>query len=351
MARESWRDSLSDPDHRGGGLFRRIFGQGDNPLTWALPLYRAWGITVAIHIGFVIYIVLVLLMSIPQGAAGVGYKAVFLLSLFGLVLLHEYGHCFACRRIGGEADHILMWPLGGLASCLPPHGWKPELITTLGGPAVNAALVLPLGLLVYALTGQLGTVVFNPFAVFATGGPISLIEAGSAFMFYAKVLVFQAYFSNWVLLAFNVLVPMYPMDGGRILRALLWRSTDEAKASDVSSTVGLIAAMILVIVGLVTGETILAAIGLLGGLVCWTEKQRRRMMGDDPILVASAAAAREQDTDKYEANESDRQREARIREEQEIDRILAKISERGMGSLTRKERRTLERVSRGADSQ
>jgi len=349
MARESWQDSLSDRDSGGGGLFRRIFGQGDNPLTWAIPLYRAWGITVAIHIGFVIYIVLALLTTIPEGAAGVGYKAVFLMCLFGLVLLHEYGHCVACRRVGGEADHILMWPLGGLASCLPPHGWKPELITTLGGPAVNAALVLPLGLLVYAATGELGAVIFNPFAVFSADGPISLISAGSAFAFYVKVLVFQAYFSNWVLLAFNVLVPMYPMDGGRILRALLWRSADESKANDVSSTVGLIAAMVLVIAGLVTGETILAAIGLLGGLVCWTEKQRRRMMGnDDPIIAASAAAAREPDPDE---KTKAREREAREREEQEIDRILAKISERGIDSLTRKERRTLDRISKGADSQ
>lgn len=349
MARESWRDSLSDPDSGGGGLFRRIFGQGDNPLTWSIPLYRAWGITVAIHVGFVIYILIELIASIPRDNVGPGYTAAFLACLFGLVLLHEYGHCVACRRVGGEADHILMWPLGGLASCLPPPGWRPELLTTLGGPAVNAVLVVPLGLLVYAATGELGAVVFNPFDLYGPGGPLSLIAASSTPLLYAKVLVFQAYFSNWVLLAFNVLVPMYPMDGGRILRALLWRSTDEAKANDVASTVGLISAMVLVLVGLVTGETVLAAIGLLGGLVCWTEKQRRRMMGDDdPVLAASAAASREPDaTEAARAKE----REARAREAEEIDRILAKISERGMGSLTRRERRTLERVSKGADSQ
>ncbi|MEM0983245.1 MAG: site-2 protease family protein [Planctomycetota bacterium] len=354
MARESWRDSLNDDEGGRGGFLRRVFGEGDNPMTWAVPIYRAWGILVTLHIGFLIYIVLELLRAIPDGAAGIGYRAVFLFCLFGMVLLHEYGHCFACRKIGGEADRIMMWPLGGLASCLPPHGWKPSLITTIGGPAVNAVLIVPLGLVVLLTTRELGAVVFNPFALYDADGPIAQIGAGSSstLELYTKVLLFQAYFTNWMLLVFNVVVPMYPMDGGRILHAVLWRRMGEHRASDISATVGLVAAMVLVIAGLVTGKTILAAIGFLGGLTCYFEKRRVKMMGgDDPLIAASAAATGPDPAEEREKKRAQKEHEERLKAEAEIDRILEKISKSGMDSLTRKEKKTLESVSRTTESQ
>src|SRR5204863_6917894 len=108
---------------RGGGgagsVLRRIFGNGENPFEWAVPLYTAWGIRVRIHLVFVLMIIAELLLSFVKDAIGWQYKALGLGSLFVLVLLHEYGHCIACRRVGGTADQILMWPLGGLAYCAP----------------------------------------------------------------------------------------------------------------------------------------------------------------------------------------------------------------------------------------
>lgn len=104
----SWRDAMA----------RAFRG---NPLTWAFPLYTAWGIRVRIHVFFILMMVFEFLGTLSLNNLGFTYVASIWLSMCVLVLLHEYGHCFTCRRVGGEADDILMWPLGGLASCRPPH--------------------------------------------------------------------------------------------------------------------------------------------------------------------------------------------------------------------------------------
>src|SRR5690606_8066625 len=109
-----------------------------NILSWSLPLYRLWGIQVRLHLLFIIFVAAELVRGASAGYFG--HSAMAMLGLFGLVLLHEYGHSFACRRVGGDADEILLWPLGGLAYCAPPHNWKANLVTTLGGPAVNVVL-------------------------------------------------------------------------------------------------------------------------------------------------------------------------------------------------------------------
>ncbi|MBZ0173289.1 MAG: hypothetical protein K8E66_12970, partial [Phycisphaerales bacterium] len=333
-----------EEESRGGwrGVMRRIFGDGENPLAWGFPLYSAWGIRVRVHLLFVFYILAELIRSVLPDQAGIEYVLPLLAALFGLVLLHEYGHCLACRRVGGEAVEILMWPLGGLASCLPPHQWRAHFWTTAGGPLVNVVLLVPLGLLAYVVTGDLGSVLFNPFDPMLTAGAIS---ASNSAMQILKLFVWSLHYANMLLLAFNLLVPMYPMDAGRLLQAVLWGKLGYRESMRIAAIVGIAVAGLLAVVSITfDGMQRLLAIALLGGLVCSMELRRLRFeAGEDPGVFASAYAGDEEDAGPSRGELKRREKEAA--EKAEVDRILEKISGSGMESLTRREKRVLERAS------
>jgi stage IV sporulation protein FB len=346
MPTEPWRESLRDPDERGGwrSVARRVFGGSENPLRWGFPLYTAWGILVRVHLFFPVFIAAELIRAVVPNGPGLLFVAPLMLAFFVLVLLHEYGHCLACRRVGGEADEILMWPLGGLASCTPPHRWDASLWTTVGGPAVNAVLLVPLGLAVWLLTGETRAAVFNPFAPGAVW--ILLDSPGSTALHLLKITLWSFHYANALLLAFNVLIPMYPMDGGRIVHALLWRRLGHRDATRIAAIVGLVAAGVMAVFAIVFSELVLLALALFGGIICYTELQRLKFeqSADDAVFAASLAADDETDTPP-ESKRAEKQRAKAQDEQAEIDRILEKISTSGMDSLSRKERKTLERAS------
>src|SRR3954462_7229877 len=122
-----------------------------DPMSWSIPLFRAFGIQVKVHI---LYIVITLAMFLREftkhRAHAADYALIWVVMLFVIVLLHEFGHCFAARRGGGEADEILMWPLGGLAFCAVPHTARANLITAVGGPFVNVLICLVAGAALFA---------------------------------------------------------------------------------------------------------------------------------------------------------------------------------------------------------
>ncbi|MCC6284402.1 MAG: hypothetical protein IT439_03725 [Phycisphaerales bacterium] len=325
-------------------VLRRVFGEGQNPMEWAIPLYALWGIRVRLHIIFAIYIVSELLIAgIKFDATGWSLVAVQAALLFVLVLLHEYGHCLACRAVRGEADQILMWPLGGLAFCRPPHGWKPELVTVIGGPLVNVILLPMLGGGLLLVTGEIRSVVYNPFDA---AGAMVFVRTGDGLLPYWLMVLWMAYHANLALLAFNMLVPMYPMDCGRIVQCLLWARLGYEKSLHIATTVGLVAAGTLVILGMLTNQSMLLVIGLFGGFTCWAEKQRLRMGGGaefgpswrgEPIRAERAPRP-----SKRHLREQAREAAAHA----EIDRILDKIRAEGIGGLSKSEKKTLERASR-----
>jgi len=322
-----WKDGSSSK-------WGRIFGDGDNPMRWSLPLYRLWGIGVRVHLIFIIVIIARLISTLLETKTGFLFMAIFLAGLFLLVLLHEYGHCLACRKVEGEADEILMWPLGGLASCLPPNTWKANLITVLGGPAINVLLlpVLAGGVLILS-GGQWDLVFFNPLDPLLTMG-----STDSGLFGYA---VFSMHVSNVFLLGFNMLVPMYPMDCGRVVHALIWRKKGRAVADRITWTVGIVTAIVLATIALAISEMMLFAIALFGGFVCFTEQRKQRFLeaaGPDWSMPFDAAAS----GGKPQTPEVDFQ---------EIDRILDKISKHGIQSLTRREKKKLSKASStGSDS-
>lgn len=345
-----WDTGSGYRDPAGGrwrSALRRVFGDGENFFSWGLPLYRLWGIRVRIHLLFVVFIVARLIATLPESSTGLAFVAPFLAVLFLIVLLHEYGHCFACRMVGGEADQIVMWPLGGLASCTPPHRWRADLITTLGGPMVNVALLPVLAGLLLALTGDIRTVVFNPFA--AALAEVSLRDGRSPWWL---LMLWSAHFANLIILLFNMLVPMYPMDAGRVVQALLWRRVGYRKSMMQVTMVGFVAAGVLGVLGIVANQTMLLGIAVFGGVTCYVERRRLKFLehGAVPGVDFADASFLPRQADEDEAEEPSRGERRRTRraeaDQVELDAILAKIGASGMDSLTAREKRVLKRATR-----
>ncbi len=334
---DAGRRAAGDARDRWRRVFGRVFGDAENPLGWAVPLGRVAGIRVRVHLLFIVYAAAQLLWAIPRDTLGIAYQAMIIGALFVVVLLHEFGHCVACRRVGGEADDILMWPLGGLASCAPPETWRAHLATALGGPAVNVML-LPVFAGLLAAAGHAGEIVFNPLK---PALPLGAMES------YGLAAVWILHYVNVVVLAFNALCPMYPLDGGRIVQCALWRSVGLRRSMEISVVVGFAAAGLLGVIALVSEETMLLGVAVFGGLVCYDEKRKLRteeaLTGAEYAVASSRAAEREAER---EAGRRERERLEAAKLAEEEDRVLAKIAQEGMGALTAWERRVLEEATR-----
>jgi Zn-dependent protease len=139
------------------------------------------------------------------------------LTLFSIVLMHEFGHALACRQVGGIANRIVLWPLGGIAFVNPPPQPGAVLWSIAAGPLVNLFLVpVTLGLVV--LSEMLGGTDINPDL---------------------HLFLVRTCWINAGLLIFN-LMPVYPLDGGQILQALLWFAIGRASSLMVVSIIGML---------------------------------------------------------------------------------------------------------------
>ena len=144
------------------------------------------------------------------------------LALFVIVLLHEFGHSLACRQVGGQANQIILWPLGGVAYVSPPQRPGAMLWSIAAGPLVNVVL-MPVFVMLVFLGGSLGWVDTRT----------DLYE-----------FVVSLAYINGGLLFFNLL-PVYPLDGGQILRSLLWFMLGRARSLMAASIVGLVGGIAL----------------------------------------------------------------------------------------------------------
>lgn len=353
----SWHDrdySGDDNPMRGygrpGGDWQGIRPTFENPFTWAISLGRVYGIEVRIHLLFLLYIIIMLLRATFPGEGGIAlsleFMATAMLILFVTVLLHEFGHCIACRYTGGEANEILMWPLGGLAFTRPPHHWRAHLITTLGGPLVNVVICIVAGLTLGLMTGAwLGVAIPNPFSLAL---PLEIA--------HQRVLIWLFLINtiSLILLLFNLL-PMFPLDGGRIVQEVLWPRMGYVRSMRIAIRAGIVGAICLGVFGAVTLHYMLVGVAIFGAITCWlTHKQlsfTEEMMGHESDEYALSLAYGDDETESAPAKPTRAQkREEKIARQQreeaeEVDRILKKIADSGMDSLTRKEKQTLDRVS------
>ncbi|MDB5296541.1 MAG: Peptidase family, partial [Phycisphaerales bacterium] len=239
-------------------------GAGSGPLNWlmtgSVPLFTVFGIRVRAHASLVVLVGLVLLLGIGGFGDTVAARVQLVLALFLLILLHEFGHCFAARWTGGHAEDILMTPLGGLAmAAARPKPW-PTFFTVAGGPAVNVILCLLCGAGLFALGGGwplTPSQFVQSYIRIAYGGGLVDV-AGYLFWFYTI---------SYYTLLFNLL-PIFPMDGGQLLQSILWKPLGYYKSMMIALTAGLFGGVLLMMVGLATlgavgGGTLMMCIGLM----------------------------------------------------------------------------------------
>ncbi|MGE3106951.1 MAG: site-2 protease family protein [Phycisphaerales bacterium] len=344
-----WQDrQYREPGSQGPlrRAFGRIFSDAENFLSWSVPLFRISGIMVRVHIFYVIFIAMELMWSMGSRLEFV-FASMSMATLFVLVLLHEFGHCLACRRVGGEASEIIMWPLGGLAMCHPPNTARANMITVIGGPMVNVALLPVLGGVLLLMGASSDALVFNPLA---PGGVLGTAWFSGP-QFYLRVGVWWAYYMNLVLLGFNVLLPMFPMDGGRMLQCAMWSRMGYRQSMLKATFIGIVAACIVGLFAMTArgrsgnGAGNLLMVAVFCGFYSYSERRRVKMLdefdsGYDAALEAQRAR---QDRDAQERasrrRERDQQNEAQ--RQAEIDRILEKIRVQGMASLTKAEQSML----------
>lgn len=182
----------------------------------SIHLFRFTGIDVSLHWTWFL-VALYEIDAREKNHSSFAWNALVYLALFLMVLLHEFGHALACRQVGGEANRIVLWPLGGAAFVRPPQRPGATLWCLAAGPLVNVAL----------LFGLFGVLILRAMLGWA------LPPAHSHSLVIALVII------NLGLLIFNLL-PIYPLDGGQILRALLCYVVGRATSLMVAVIVGFI---------------------------------------------------------------------------------------------------------------
>src|SRR5262245_24992133 len=125
-----------------------------SPMVGSIRLFRLAGVTVHLHWTWLIVAYIAVRYRADQYGSLVWNVAEYL-ALFGIVLLHEYGHALACRSVGGRADHIVLWPLGGIAFVAPPPRPGAVLWSIAAGPLVNVVL-LPITIGAFVLAANAG---------------------------------------------------------------------------------------------------------------------------------------------------------------------------------------------------
>ena len=200
-------------------------------MRWSYTIGRIAGTEVKIHVTFFLLLAWIAYTAYrAAGATAAVSDTLFIVCFFFCVLLHEFGHIWMARRFGVRTPDVILLPIGGVARLERiPEEPRQELLIALAGPAVTLAIILALTAVVL-VSGE-AMVLRDPLA-----GEVP---------FVARLLV-----SNLLVLVFN-LIPAFPLDGGRVLRALLARKLGLVRATQIAGMVGQVFAVGLGIVGVV----------------------------------------------------------------------------------------------------
>jgi Zn-dependent protease len=211
----------------------------------SLRLFRFRGINVHLHWTWFV----VAIYSVSQRVPGYQQPAWALaeyLGLFAMVTLHEFGHAFACRQVGGKSDQIVLWPFGGVAFVNAPQRPGATLWSVAAGPLVNVVL--------------LPVIIGAGYACRAAG----LLDDNPDLVRFLRALLYI----DVTLLVFNLL-PVYPLDGGQILRSLLWYPFGRARSLQVATLVGLVGGVALIGLSLWWGSLWTALMAAFLLMQCW----------------------------------------------------------------------------------
>jgi Zn-dependent protease len=245
---------------------------------WSFSIGHVAGIDVRVHLSFFLIVALFAVASTQPGGEGLVAGLGWLVVLFACVVVHELAHCVVGRSRGAQVHEIVLLPIGGVSRMeRMPELPDDELAMAIAGPAASVALGVAAGMVALAL-----------------GVPLLPVS------FVTGSFVVRLFWVNLVIAGFNLL-PAFPLDGGRVLRALLARRCSEARATHLAAVTGRSFGLALVAVGLVVNLWF----AILGAFVYFGAQleeaatiQHLRLRGlhvrdlmlDDPVVVAPFAA-------------------------------------------------------------
>lgn len=223
-------------------------------LAGSFRLFRVGDIAVFVHWSWLVVAYLELQFRTSAYQSQI-WNVVEYVALFAIVLLHEFGHALACRQVGGKANEIVLWPLGGVAFVQPPARPGAWLWSIAAGPLVNLVLI-PITLVAFTLV--------NTEEMLDTYPDI-------------RHFLFSLFAMNVGLFIFNML-PIYPLDGGQILQSLLWFVIGRAKSLKIASVIGLIASIAFFLLAMAFGEWWIALVAGFAGMRCWAGIQQANFL-------------------------------------------------------------------------
>ncbi len=342
--------------------------------SWSFPIGRLFGVAVRVHIFFPFIIcVLIVRVTVKDYYQGTWIDMAMILGLlFVTVLLHEFGHCFAARRVGGEADEILLWPLGGLAACDVPHNPRAHFITAAGGPAVNLLICVACGLAMAFVLDTSFRPTWNPFWYpfrVDDAGQISLVRWDGTRELtgnLAATILARLFYVSWATFLLNVLIIGFPWDGGRLFQASLWPYLGYRQATLYTVYVGFVFMIALGGVAIIFNEVVVIALAYITYITCQQEWITLESGGEESLFgydFSQGYTSLERDDpprrkprrkkanilqrwlQRRAARKLQQRQESAEAEARRVDELLQKIQAHGKDSLTDEEHRFLKRYA------
>ena len=319
-------------------------------MSWTFPLFRLFGIQVRMHWTMAILLAGQLIQGWSTNS--LRWRAVTMGILFVSVLFHEFSHCWMARRRGGHAEEILLWPLGGLAYV--GHSGSPRDELKVAGIGPISSFIFG-GLCLGVLLGSGARWDWEYVNPFETWWFPALNDSQNYLIHGFRL--------NMYLGLFNLLLPAYPLDGGRVLFAFLTLRHGRRRAAELTSMIAIPIGVALAIWGVARSELYLILIGAwvliesfqLRWLIKVGELEAHPGFGqisefeyvpDRPRRKGWFARWRERRAARREARRL--AEDVMLRER--VDLVLEKVTREGIGSLSSEERRILEEASRRSRS-
>jgi Zn-dependent protease len=349
-----------------------------DPFSWSIPLGHWFGVLVRVHFLFILFVLVMWLRMAGKNGTQAGLDMLVLMALvFVSVLLHEFGHCFVARWVGGEASEVLLWPLGGLASVEVPSTPKANFLTAAGGPAVNLGLCLLATGVMLACSLQPNpnplpeqaweTRVFN-FAEGRVMGSHYFTTNADQLLPYWQVLLVQFFWVNWFLFLLNVVLIGFPLDGGRMFQAALWPRLGYRESMQIAIFVGFVVMFLVGIFALYWNELLWLCLAMYIYFACKFEWLKLDNNAEDSLFgydFSQGYTSLESSTEREPATRPrrkkqsfwqrfwqrraarrlQREQQTQIQEAQRMDQLLEKIQREGKHALTDEEQRFLKRVA------
>lgn len=316
-------------------------------MNWTWHVFTIARIPVRLHWTLLFVLAYYFLGPPARGADAsvMAFLAALVVMHFAIILVHELGHCWATRRVGGQVDQILLWPLGGMAYVGHSDDPRTDMFVAVSGPATHVFLGGACAALVFLLDVPWHWSFISPIGgVYGTAG----LSYGELFLVYALN-------ANASLMAFNLFVPAYPLDGGRILLDFLTLRMGSWRATRVAGTISIVIGVAIIVIAFMTADIFL---GLIGVWVLVNAMQLRAVQAPDhefsphgysdrgyrieePRKEGYFARRRRQKRERALARRDAEEAELRAR----VDELLDKVNRGGLESLSPAERRTLEEAS------